>query len=206
MRNWKAGNPARSRLSGGSGSISTRPPKFFSRSSQPRLHRILFNVRPNPFELIARSDQAIETFLLPKRSMSAQEMIGLVSREPLERPQPFCRQHVRSSQKMNMIRHYGEGVELVPVQFAVSTCIQQPVDSHECLARRNERGWREDAASRKTAVQPEGDKQGLVDYIPMGQPPFVMSHTSWRCICGEILTSFQSRLKAGCGQYCPPSI
>jgi len=227
-RDWRAGNIARSRLSAGPSPISTRPQKFFSRSSQSRLYRILLNVRPNAFELITGPNQTIKTFLLPKRSMSAQQSVGLMSCKPLERTQPFCSQHVRSSQQMNMIRHYDEGVELVPVQFAVSmverrhhhlcdclspqkqrtapTCIQQPVNSHECLARRYQCGRREDATSRKTAVQAEGNEQRLFDYIPMGQPPFVMPHTSsWCASGGEILTSFQSRLKAGCGQYCPPS-
>jgi hypothetical protein len=58
----------------------------------------------------------------------------------------------------------------------------------------------------KTAVQSERDEQGLFHHVPMWQPPYIMLHTSSRCFrSGEILTSFQSRLKAGCGQNCPPS-
>jgi hypothetical protein len=68
-------------------------------------------------------------------------------------------------------------------------------------------------------VQAERDEQGLVDYVPMGQPPFIVPHSCFLCFGGgETLTALwggqswpqppfrrPSRLKAGCGQYWPPS-
>jgi hypothetical protein len=56
-------------------------------------------------------------------------------------------------------------------------------------------------------VQSKRYEQRMFDNIPMWQPPFVMSHICfWWHGSGEILMLFNSRLKAGCGQYCPPSI
>jgi len=225
-RNWRAGNIARSRLSGGSGRIRTRPPKSVWRGRQTSLHRILLNIGPNTIKLRTGSDQTIEAFLLPKRSMGAEEKIGLVSGESFQRSQPFCGEHVRGRQKMHVIRHDDERMELIPPQLAVSMpqrChylrnlrspqeqrttyarVQEPVDRNEGFARREESGWWEYPISGETAMQPERDEQGLIDYVPMGQPPLIMPHTTSLCLGGaETLTV--SRLKAGCGQYCPPSI
>jgi hypothetical protein len=54
-------------------------------------------------------------------------------------------------------------------------------------------------------VQAERDEQGLLDYVPMGQPPFVVPHTSLWCVSGGETLAALSRLKAGCGHDCPPS-
>ena len=214
-----AGNIARSRLSGGSGRIRTIS-KFLSTRSQPRLHRILRNISPNTIELRTRSDQMVVAFIPPKWPMDAQKKIGLVSRKSLERPQPFCGQQVRRSQKMDMIRHHDKGMQLVAMQFAFpvpqcrhhhlrnfrppqeqrtsSACVQQPVDRYKSLACRNESGRREHPMSGKTAMQPEGDEQGLLHYVKMGQPPLIMPHTSSWCIeGGEILRNLWG------GQSCP---
>jgi hypothetical protein len=67
-------------------------------------------------------------------------------------------------------------------------------------------------------MQSERHKQGLVDQVPMWQPPFIMPHTFCSCSSdGKTLRDLwggqswpqppfrrPSRLKAGCGQYCPP--
>ena len=68
---WRAGNPARSRLSGGS--ICTRPGKLLWLGREPRLHWILFYISPDTVELRIGSDQTVEAFLLPKWSTSSQE-------------------------------------------------------------------------------------------------------------------------------------
>jgi len=221
-----AGNFARSRLSGGSGRIRTRPSKFLSTSSQPGLHRILFYVRPNTIELRTRSDQMVVALILPKWSVDAQKKIGLVSCKSFEGTKPFGGEHVRRRQEMNMIGHHDERMQLIPMQFALSVpqCrhhhlrnfrtaqkrrtssagVQQPVDRYEGLAGGNESGWREYPARGKAAVQSERDEQRLVGYVKMWQPPFVMAHSWFLCVGGgETLTAL-SRLKAGCGQYCPP--
>jgi hypothetical protein len=47
-------------------------------------------------------------------------------------------------------------------------------------------------------LQSEGDEQRLIDYIKMGQPPFIMPHTSSWCVGGgEILKKLWG------GQSCP---
>ena len=224
-----AGNIARSRLSGGSSHIRTRPRKRLRRGRQTGLHGILFDVSLNSVELRAISDEMIIAFVLPKWSVGAQKTIGLVSRKSFERPQPFCRNYVRSDEKMDVVRHHHERMEIVSAQDAVAVSqgshrhlrnfrppqeqrtargrVQEPIDSHERLACRNQAGRREHPAVGKTAVQSEGYEQRLLDYIPMWQPPLVMPHIySWWFGVREILTPFQSRLKAGCGQYCPPHI
>ena len=159
----------------------------------------------------------------------------------LEGAQPFCGKHVRGDENMDMIRHHDERMEVIPVQFpfavpqrghhhlgnlgtsqeqrAIRACVEQAVDSYERFARRNESGWWEHPAVRKTSVQSERDKQRLLDYVPMGESPFIMAHTRFLWIGREeALTELlwggqywpqppfrrQSRLKAGCGQYCPP--
>jgi len=94
MQRWRAGNLARSRLSGGSS--RARPRKQLRRVSQTGLHRILFYISPNTVELHIGSEQTVEAFLLPKRSVGAQDKIGLVSSESFERTEPFGRKYVRS--------------------------------------------------------------------------------------------------------------
>jgi len=236
-----AGNIARSRLSGGFSRIRTRPRKFFSRGRQPRFHRILFNIVLDAVKFRVPSDQMIVAFLLPKWSVGTQEQISLVSGKSLERSQPFGGQHVGCNKKMDMVRHHDERMEVIPVQFpiavpqrghhhlrnlgtsqeqrAVRACVQEPVNGYKCLAGRDESGWWEHPAVRKTSVQSERDKQRLFHYVPMGESPFIMAHTRFLWIGREeALTELlwggqywpqppfrrQSRLKAGCGQYCPP--
>src|ERR1035438_3547025 len=81
---WRAGNLARSRLSGGSCPICTRPHKLLWCESQTSLHRILLYIRSNAIELRTRAHQTIEAFLLPKWAMGAEERIGLGSCKSFE--------------------------------------------------------------------------------------------------------------------------
>jgi len=221
-----AGNSARSRLSGGFSPISTGPAKFSSCASQSRFHRVLLNIRLNTIKLRIGPDQMVITFVLPKWPMRAQQRVSLVSQESLEKTQPFCGKHVRRDEKMYMIRHDDERVDLVPMQFAIAMqqrrhhdlCdfrstqeqrarrarIQQPVHGDERLARRDKCRWRKHPVRGETAVQSEGYKQGLVHNVPMRQPPFIMPHTPTWCVGDRETLAALSRLKAGCGQYCPP--
>ena len=223
----RAGNPARSRLSGGPVPIRTRPPILLRTGSQTSLNRILLDIIANPIKLRVGSDQTIKAFLLPKRSVCTEQRIGLMACESLERTQPFAGNRVGRDQKMNMIWHYGVGMQLIPLQHvlavpqsrhhhlrnffapqerrAFSACVQEPVDSHERLARGDQSGWREHPAAGKTPMQSERDKQGLVDDVPMGQPSFIMPHTPTWCVGDRETLTAPSRLRAGCGQDCPPS-
>jgi len=89
------GNIARSRLSGGSCSVSTRPPILFWRGRQTGFHWILLYVSSNAIEFLAISDQTIKAFFLPKWSVSAEEDIGLVSRKTLKGTKPAACSYVR---------------------------------------------------------------------------------------------------------------
>ena len=224
---WRAGNPARSRLLGGLWPIRTRPRELLWHRSQTSLNWVLFYISPNPIKFRIGSDQTIEALLLPKRPMRTEKNIGLMSRKAFERPQPFGGKYMRRSQQMNMIRHDDESVEVVPVQFAVPVSqrpnhhlcnvasskkqrasrarVQQPVDGYKRLTRRDESSRREYPTTGKTTVQSEGNKQALLDYVPMGQAPFVMPHTSSWCIGGRETLAALGRLKGGCGRDCPPS-
>jgi hypothetical protein len=224
---WRAGNPVRSRLSGGSFPIRTRPRKLLRRGSQTSLNRILFYVRSNPIKLRTRSDQTIEALLLPKWSVGTEQQIGTMTRKALQWTQPLGGNHVRCDQEMHVIRHHNERMELIPLQFAVSVpqrrndhlrnfwppqkrratnaCVQKPVDSQECFARGDKPGWREHTTRWKTAVQSERHKQRLFDHVPMREPPLIVPHTPMWCVGDRETLSAPSRLKAGCGQDCPPS-
>src|ERR1035441_10604509 len=94
-KNRRAGNVARSRLSGGSGRICTRPHELLWCESQTSLHRILLYIRSNAIELRTRAHQTIEAFLLPKWATSAQEKVSLVSCKSFEGTQPLGGKHVR---------------------------------------------------------------------------------------------------------------
>jgi len=223
---WRAGNPARSRLSGGSVRIRTRPWISLRRGSQTRLHRILLYIISNPIELRIRSNQTIEAFFLPKRSVGPQDQVGLVSGKPLQGTQPFGGKHVGRDQNMNVIRHHDESMQLIPVQYEIAVqqrrhyhlrnffapeeqrtiraCIQEPVDSHECFTCRHDSGWGKYAVGGKAAVQSECHKQGLLDYVPMGQPSFIMPHTPTWCVGDRETLTASSRLRVACGQDCPP--
>ena len=60
--------------------------------------------------------------------------------------------------------------------------------------------------SRKTAVQTEGDKQGLIDGVPVRKSPLVAPHPPSGVWTQENFSksSWTSRLKGGCGQDWPP--
>ena len=223
---WRAGNSARSRLSGGAGPIRTGPPKLFRTASQPSFYRILFYVCPDTIELRIGSNQAVKALLLPKWSVGAEQQIGLVSSESFQRAQPLGGKHVRRGQKMNIIRHNHESMEVVPVQFPFSVLqcrhhhlcnfrppqiqrarrapIQKAVDGHEGFAGGDKCRRRKYPTAGKAVVQPKGDEYGLLD-VPMGQTPFIMPHTSLWCVGRREALTASSRLKAGCGQDCPPS-
>ena len=187
---WRAGNIARSRLSGGSCSVSARPGKLVWRGGQPCFDWILLDVSPNAIEFRAGSNQAVKALFLPKWSVGAQENIGLVGSKAFQRAQPLGREDVRGRQKMNMIRHHHESMQLIPMQFPVSVpqrrydhprnfraaqkgwasggCVQETVHGNERLARRYDCARREYAIVGETAVQSERYEQGLFDYIPVG--------------------------------------
>jgi hypothetical protein len=224
---WRAGNPARSRLSGGRGSACTRPQECLSRQDQSGLHRILFNIEPNSIELLIGTNQAVEALLLPKWPACTEQTVGFMSGKSLQRAQPLIGRYMRSCQKMNMIRHHNECMQLITVQCALAmpqgthhhSCnlwpskkqrtirafIQKSINYNERLSRRHQSLRREYSMSWKTAVQTECDKHRSIDNIPMGQPTFIMPHTLWWCWDRAEILSEASRLKAGCGQDCPPS-
>jgi hypothetical protein len=210
-----AANPGCSRLSGGSAPGRTRPPKTFWRGGQTSFNRILLNVGLNTIEFRIGTDQMIVAFILPEWRMTGNEKIRVMSRESLKRPQPFGGNHVRRDQKMNMVWHNDVCVKVIPVQFLCavpqcrhyhlgnllplqkqgpsSACVQEPVEGNERLTGRDKPGRREYAVCRKTPMQSEGDKQRLLDYVPVGQPALVMAHLLSLCANeGEVLRKIHS--------------
>jgi len=220
-------------------STGTRPRELPWSGSQASLHRILLDVCADSVELGVGSDQMIVAFILPKGSVSTHKKIGLVRGKSFERTQPFCSRHMRGCQKMNVVRHHDESMEFIPVKRPISVSqrgrqhrcnfrppqkqrtsrarVQDAVDSYERLPRRDECRWWEHAIAGKTAMQSKSDKEGLVGSVPMGQPAFIVPHTSSWCLNGPYILNLEggqswpqrpfrrlSRLKAGCGQYCPP--
>jgi len=226
---WRAGNPARSRLSGGRGSACTRPQERLSSQDQSGLHRVVFDIEPNSIELRAGTNQPVEAFLLPKWPMDAKQTVGLMGCKSFKRAQPLLGRYVGSRQKMHMIRHHDKSVQFVPIQCtlsvpkrphnhsrnirpsekqrAVRAFVQESIDCDECFSRGDQSRWWEYSISGKTAVQAECDKHRSIDDIPMGQATFIVPHTlSWCWDRRDILSEFEAcRLKAGCGQDCPPS-
>ncbi len=84
-----------------------RPPILLSRLHQPGLHRINFNVSPNPLKLRIGPDQMIVTLILPEgSSLPAQNLVSATPGESLYWPQPSSRHHLRCHQQMHMIRHH----------------------------------------------------------------------------------------------------
>lgn len=73
------------------------------------------------------------------------------------------------------------------IQRPARSAIQQPVHGDERLTRSSNRLGRENALCRKTAVQPERDKQRLIDSVPMREPPFVTVH---RLRCARLSKNF----------------
>jgi hypothetical protein len=164
-----------------------------------RTHGILFDVSPNAVELFGGSYQMIVAFVLPKGlALPAEQLVGKVSGEPLQRSQPSRRNDMGCNQKVNVIRHYDEGVKLVSIKSAISIvqsprhdfgdfplaqiqrtadpAVQEAIHGYECLPRLGHGFRREHSMPRKTAVQAESDEQWLIDSVPVREASFVMPH------------------------------
>ena len=223
---WRAGNPARSRLSGGRRSACAGPQERLSSRDQSGLHRILFNIRPNSIEFLIGTNQAVEALVLPKWPVCTKQTVGFMSSKPFKWSQPLIGRYMGSCQKMHMIRHHDKCMQFVSVQCglamphgsynhrrylrssqkqrAVRAFVQKSIYCHEGFSCRHQSFRRKYSISRQTTVQAECDKHGLTDNVPMGKATFIVPHilSCWERT--EILRE-TSRLKAGCGQDCPPS-
>src|SRR5579863_2398469 len=98
-----------------SGRAGTRPAKLLSSGHQPSRYRVLLDVSPDPFHFGLGSNQMVVAFFLPEGVSSlAEDAVGLISREPLQGRQPSRRYHLRSHEKMHMVRHADERMQLIP--------------------------------------------------------------------------------------------
>jgi len=82
-----------------------------------------------PCELIIIPDQVIIALVLPKRpARPAENPIRLIAGKTFERPKPLPCPDQRSNQKVNMIGHDHERMEMVSLESALA--IVQSPDNH----------------------------------------------------------------------------
>ena len=210
-----------------SGRAGTRPGKLLRSGHQPGQYGVLLDVSPDPLHFSRGSNQMVVALILPEGvSSPAQHAVGLIGREPLQGRQPSRRYHLRSHEKMHMVRHDDERMQLIPPEPACAVAqgrydqggdigplkesrassgsVEEPVHCYEGLARSHRFG-RKHSIGGKTAVQTESHKQRLSQDVPMGQSPFIMPHR--KLVRRGAITSrpkLGGRLKGGCGQNWPP--
>jgi hypothetical protein len=205
----------------------TRPAKLLRSGRQPGRYRVLLDVSSDPFHFGSGSNQMVVALILPEGAASpAQDPVGLIGREPLQGRQPSRRYYLGSHEKMHMVRHddermqliarkpacavaqgaYDQGGDIGPLKESGSTSgsVEEPVHSDESLAG-SHCFRREHWLSGKTTVQAESHKQRLSHDVPVGQSPFIMPHR--KLVWSGAITSrpkLGGRLKGGCGQNWPP--
>src|SRR5579862_8530971 len=92
----------------------TRPAKLLRSGHQPGRHRVLLDVSPDPLHFGPGSNQMVVALILPEGvSSPAEDAVGLKGCEPLQGRQPSRRYHLRSHEKMHMVRHDDERMQLI---------------------------------------------------------------------------------------------
>jgi hypothetical protein len=172
--------------------------EFLGQRGEPCFDRIPVDVVLNSRGFFVVTDEVVVAFVLPEGAgMKAKHTDGLVPGEAFERAKPFSGRHVRRDQKMNVIRHDDECVQLVASEstFAVVEgidhyfgyfplpekhgaglgVIEQVIHGEESFSG-CEVGGPKDAAPRKAAVQAEGHEYSFADDIPMRESPLIPAH------------------------------
>jgi len=62
----------------------------------------------------------IVAFVLPKRGVAAKNAIGVMGGEALERAKPVPCGHGGSNEKMDVVGHHDEGMEMVSLEAALT--------------------------------------------------------------------------------------
>jgi len=181
---------------------TTRPPILPHGFHDPSLHRIIFDITPNPIELLLIPNPLIVRFLLPKRTPSAsQNPIPLPCGHALQRLHQMADTDFRQNQQMNMIRHNGVSIKFIvtqlhalinrlhnhicdsrflQVQRPPARSIQIPIHARKCFTSRHLRG-RHCHRRRQTPVQTPGNKKSLSFRINMQQPSSMYFHSPTEC-------------------------
>jgi hypothetical protein len=172
--------------------------KIFGQRREPSLDRVPFDVVFHALAFCIVADQVVVGFVLPERAfVQSEHADGFVSREALERAEPFSRRHVRGHEKVHVIRHDHERMHFVAAEsvFAVRQrpnhhlcylgpleehgaafgVIQQAIHSYERFAC-HEVGRPEDTGVRKASVQPERHEDSFAHDIKMWEAAFVPTH------------------------------
>jgi hypothetical protein len=103
-----------------------RPRVVLRRLDQPRLDRVLLDVRSKPIELLAIPHPMIVALLLPEGlAGQAQDLIGPLGGNSLERSQQLGQGHLRGDQQVEVIGH---------PQRTGTGLVEQPVHGHEGLS------------------------------------------------------------------------
>ncbi len=184
--------------------------KILWQPNQPSLDRIPLDVAFHSQAFLLATDEVIVAFVLPeRRSTQAEHPDGFVPRESLERPEPGSGSHARGNEKMNVIRHDYEGVQLVafksPLAFvegadkhfrdfrlaekewASPEAIQQAIHSNERLTR-GKPLVQKNAANRQASVKAEGYEYSFADDVPMRKAPVIPGHVDISSARGEFVS------------------
>jgi hypothetical protein len=191
-----------------------RPAKFLRRSHQPSLDRIRFDITNNPPKLGLVANQSIIALVLPELTSSkAQYPIAFPGSRPLKRLHDHRDLQQRSNQKMHMVRHHDESMQMETSQISISnrfhryignlrllekkrasaTVVKNAIHGDKCLSRV---GYgRDTSISRQTSVQSPRDENRLPNCMIMWQPtPMKCSHKENVYILKNPLTAYVGRV------------
>jgi len=99
-----------------------RPAEIRGASHDASFHGVVLNVSFYPMQLLTGADEVIVTFILPKCfCVKSQYLVGGMRSEAFQRSEPLSIYDPRRNQNVNMIRHYDEGVQVVPMEFQIAS-------------------------------------------------------------------------------------
>ncbi len=141
----------------------------------------------------------VVALILPKGlAMPPQYLVGAVSSESFQWPEPFRRRNLGSNQDMDVVRHHNERMKLVPSADGSSMLqgpnnqlsdsrvrqksraknrgIQDTVHGRESFTGVRQIIWGEDPVVRQCTMQSKCNEQGIADKVPVGKAAFVVLH------------------------------
>ncbi len=181
--------------------VGARPSPFLGACGQACLHRIVFDICPNSFELGAAANPVVKRLILPEWfTHASQEPVRISSRGSLDARRNPVQRPERIEQHMYVIGHHDKSVEVEPVKrnsspdrrfdargnFRAAQPPRPRRRSVKSLVRRQELLARLPRQLLKPAHEP--GRQGPVQTprkengaplgVPVRQIPFVIAHES----------------------------
>ena len=173
-------------------------PRIVARTlDQPGFHRVGFDIRDNPLELVHIPDPMIVALGLPERLPgAAQDPIPFTGGGALQRSQQAGRRDQRQQQDVDVIGHHNPGLKPVMSQFhpapqrghdgsgdrflaqikrSVPGRVEVAIHPHEGFARAEVRGWRI-PGTRKASVQMPGNEEPAARRVAMRETARIL-HT-----------------------------